>query len=182
VLIGVKAVHIHSCRRIRGKFFYMLLARLGSLIGVGLALATCLFAEEAAQEKTAVVAVEVVDQGSGTVAKAQINFSIGSQEILTEIADDDGKARAHLPPGDYDLVVSSQGFRNFTQHIHAQDGENQIHVVLRVGSCPPGPCLEVTGVPIGTTTTEGLDAVLVGPDEQRKAGGARQETKRVGGG
>lgn len=137
-------------------------------MGVGLALVSRALAGEAAQEKTTSVAVEVVDESGASIAKAQVEFSIASEGILTESADDQGKVHVRLAQGTYDLVVSSPGFRKFTQHIQVHGAENQIHVVLRVGSCPPGPCLEVTGVPIGSTTIEGLDARLVDPDAQQE--------------
>jgi aminopeptidase N len=139
----------------------MLLARIGLLICIGLAIVSRALAA-GAQQKPARVAVDVVDESGAAVAKAQITFSMASEEIATETADDQGQALARLAPGTYELVVTSPGFRRFAKHMEVQDAE-QVHVVLRVASCPPGPCLEVTGPP-RTTTIEGADAGLAGPD------------------
>ena len=157
----------------------MLLARLGPLTGVGLALVSCLLTGAAAQEKTANVAVEVVDESGAAVGKAQVKFFTASEVIAAEIANDKGQAGALLAPGAYNLVVLSPGFRSFTQHVQVHDAQSQIHVVLRVGSCPPGVCLEVTAAPIGTTKIEGMDASLVDPGAQQKAGTHYEVTLRV---
>ncbi len=159
----------------------MLLARLGSLIGVGLVLVSFVSAGDAAQEETAIVAVEVIDESGAAVPKAQVRFSTGPEVIAAEIADDEGKARVRLAPGAYDLLVTSPGFRSFTRHVQVHDAQNQVGVVLRVGSCPPGVCLEVTGVPIGTITIERRDEGVVDPDAQQKAAPARQETLNASG-
>jgi hypothetical protein len=156
----------------------MLLARVGSLIGVGLVLATCVVAGEEAQEKTASVAVEVVDENGAVVAKAQVKFSIASEDIAAEITDDTGKARARLAPGAYNLVALSPGFWRFSQHIQVHYGENRIHVVLKIG-CPSGECGDVTEVVPIDTTPMGRDTGLVGPDEQQKAGTRYEVTLRV---
>jgi hypothetical protein len=71
----------------------MLLARFGSLIGVGLALMGFGHGGDAAQEKPANVSVEVVDESGAAVAKAEVRFSTASGVIAKEIADDQGKAR-----------------------------------------------------------------------------------------
>jgi hypothetical protein len=59
-------------------------------------------------------------------------------------SDESGKFSLKLVPGDYDLVVTSPGFRRWTRHIGLKDKKGLIvNAILQVGGCLPGPCTTV---------------------------------------
>jgi hypothetical protein len=128
----------------------MIYRRACSLLWFGLALGNFALVA-AAQDNAGSITVAVRDDSGAPIPNAEVKFSSGSKAIEKVNTDDKGLAHLGLAIGAYDLVVTSQGFRESRGHIEIKNGENEFQVVLKVASCPPGPCLEVTRVPIETT-------------------------------
>jgi TonB family protein len=77
-----------------------------------------------------------------------VNVAATSQaQTLTRVARTgiDGTASLDLQPGTYDLTVNANGYRTVNKQVVITAAERQkFAFVLQVGSCPPGPCVEVT--------------------------------------
>jgi hypothetical protein len=98
-------------------------------------LGSALLAQEPA--KSGSVSVDVTDRSGGAISFARIKAMpspVAPGEDL--VADSEGKISVKLPPGTYELGISSPGFRSETRHIQVQEGAEQtIAVTLDVGSC-----------------------------------------------
>jgi hypothetical protein len=94
---------------------------------------------------SASVTITVTDATGAAVPFAQIGFCpVAEFSRPRDEADESGKLRFKLVPGDYDLVVTSPGFRRWTQRIELKEKENQVvNAILQVGGCLPGPCTTV---------------------------------------
>ena len=122
--------------------------RIHILFCVGMFLPFCfvLLAQEAV--KTASMVLAVKDQTGAAVRNAHVQIvplPNNAGENLT--TDSDGKLSLDVSPGSYDLTVESPGFLTVKKRIEAEPATHQnMDIVLKVGSCPPGPCLTVTHV------------------------------------
>ena len=98
--------------------------------------------------KTGGIVIQVKDQSEATVPNAHVQILPSPNIIGKDLTTDrDGKLSLDVPPGNYDLSVRLAGFLTFTKRIEVQNDSHQtIDVVLRVDSCPPGPCPTVTNV------------------------------------
>jgi hypothetical protein len=116
------------------------------LLGAGMFLIFCfgLPAQEAI--KTTSIVLSVKDQSGAAVANAHVQIVPQPDNIGKNLTTDgDGKLSLGVPPGSYDLRVESSGFMTATKRIEAIAATPQvIEIVLKVGSCPPGPCLVVS--------------------------------------
>lgn len=104
------------------------------------------FASSQDSKNSSFVVVEVGDVTGAEVPNAQIEFVELSTKAQTVCPTNSaGKAMCALAPGAYIATVTFPGFRTATQRIDGKSGETQsVRFVLQVGSCPPGPCIEVT--------------------------------------
>src|SRR5260221_5238330 len=95
--------------------------------------------------KTAAITIEVQDQSGGVIRNAQVQITPTPNRIgKNPITDVDGRLHLDMPPGIYDLSVTSRGFTRVKKQVEVQDATPQlVSVVLAPGSCPPGPCLVV---------------------------------------
>jgi hypothetical protein len=120
--------------------------RIRVLLGAGMFLTFCfgLPAQEAIETTSIVLSVK--DQSGAAVANAHVQIVPPPDNIGKNLATDgDGKLSLGVPPGNYDLRVESSGFMTATKRIEAIAATPQvIEIVLKVGSCPPGPCLMVS--------------------------------------
>jgi uncharacterized membrane protein len=114
--------------------------------------------------------VSVTDMSGAGVRSAHITLT--RDETTTEIkvdADENGRAEINVEPGSYRLSVGSPGFFNSHQQIEVRDASQNIEVKLRVGSCPPGPCLTVYFQPWPPgalePTSPSLDTLWISVDE-----------------
>lgn len=108
-------------------------------------IAICSLLSAQGTKSTASVTIVVKDESGAFVPHAQIKLSpsptTAPQNLETGA---DGELLVDLTPGSYDLSVTLTGFKRWNQHIQVPDTAPQtISVVLKVGGCPPGPCLTV---------------------------------------
>jgi hypothetical protein len=87
--------------------------------------------------KTGPIVIEVKDQSGGIIPGQQVQIelspNITGKNLWTDV---DGRIHLGLPPGSYDLGVTSPGFARMKKRVEVQDGAPQfLSVVLRVGSC-----------------------------------------------
>ncbi len=98
-------------------------------------------------QNSAVITIEVKDQGQAAIAGAQINVAATSPEQAATEAlqtDQSGTVSLDLPTGTYDLSVKMAGFRSVTKRLVIANTDSQtIAIVLQVGGCPPGCPVEV---------------------------------------
>jgi hypothetical protein len=136
-------------------------ARFCPLLSLSLSLVLfCSFASSQDLRNSSFVAVDVADVSGAEVPNAQIKFVELSTKAQTRcVSNSEGKAECLLAPGAYIATATLLGFRPSTQRIDAKPGETQnLRFVLQVGSCPPGPCIEVTSIcpNRGTVVVEGV--------------------------
>jgi carboxypeptidase family protein len=108
-------------------------------------------AQEPARSGT--IVIEVKDQGGAIIQDAQVQILPLPNTIGKNLkTGSDGNLPLTVPPGSYELRVTSPGFFTYAKRIEVQNNTPQrIDVVLKVGSCPPGPCLVVSSaVPVSS--------------------------------
>jgi Tetratricopeptide repeat len=90
------------------------------------------------------VIIEVKDQSGAFVPGALIQYQQVSGRSPHEThADVEGRAILQLVPGIYNFVETGKGFRKFEGYFEAGRRDQVVTAVLRVGGCPPGPCVVV---------------------------------------
>ena len=101
------------------------------------------------RKQSSFAAVDVRDESGAPVPNAVVRFtSLSTGQKTSGTADAMGRLMVELPPGDYDVTPMVLGFRRMVQRIKVKCGEKQSFAfVLRVQTCPPGPCLVVTAAP-----------------------------------
>ena len=98
-------------------------------------------------QQPASVTIAVTDPSGAAIARAHVTIIPEALPKKVE-TDEKGLVTATLPPGQYEATVGGQGFRTTTKSFVVQGNASQsVPVVLRIGSCPPGPCLDVTPDP-----------------------------------
>ena len=100
-------------------------------------------------KSTTSVTIIVTDESGAPVSNAEI--SMDSAIAKNPASDENGKFTVELPPGSHDLMVTSPGFKRWSQHVQVPGAAPQtISAVLKVGGCPvPDPC----PVYVGPTVT-----------------------------
>ena len=92
--------------------------------------------------------IEAKDESGVVVGGAEVSVAATTSSDTAKVVlqtDSNGMVSLDLLPGTYDLSVNSQGFRVVNRRIVITDAERPtFHVTLRVASCPPGPCVEVS--------------------------------------
>ncbi len=89
--------------------------------------------------KTVAITIEVKDQSGGIIPNAQVQITPSPSNIEKKITTDgDGRLHVGMPPGSYDISVTSTGFARMKKRVEVQDATPQVvSVVLTPGSCPP---------------------------------------------
>jgi Carboxypeptidase regulatory-like domain len=110
-----------------------------------------------AQSKVAAL-VEVKDESGAAVGGAEVSVAATTSSETPKIVlqtNSNGMASLDLLPGTYDLSVKSQGFKAVNRRVLITDAERPTFaVMLQVGSCPPGPCLDVLPGPEQVATEQ----------------------------
>jgi len=102
-------------------------------------------AQQSDKGTPAKVVLQVNDPTGAPIANAEVQIRTIGHDLAT---DGDGRVSLELTPGGYDVTVEKPGFFPETRRIEVHDGKAQtLTVALKVGSCPPGPCLTVTSAP-----------------------------------
>jgi hypothetical protein len=71
-----------------------------------------------------------------------------------------GSAQAELEPGEYDAIVTMEGFRTSSGRVSVNaDRRQKLQLVLEVGGCPPG-CPVISEVPDGSKFVDAMIVVL----------------------
>ncbi len=88
------------------------------------------------------VMVTVRDQAGAGIPKAQVRIDPLPQNIEKSLVTDaDGKLRLTIPPGDYDVVIMSPGFKTATEHLELQGVvRRDLEIVLKIGDTCSGGC------------------------------------------
>jgi hypothetical protein len=87
------------------------------------------------------VTVVVTNATRAAVPYAQIEGLTPTNIQKSPEADEHGKFSTRVIPGNYNLAVTSPGFRRGTKSIRVKDGENlTVDIVLEAGGCSPEPC------------------------------------------
>jgi Carboxypeptidase regulatory-like domain len=101
-----------------------------------------------AQQKQipAPVSITVIDPTGAVVAAACVTIAGSSQDAhVSKETDAHGTLPVTLPPGGYDITVTSPGFAKTTKHLEvANNSPNSLQIRLPVGTC--SPCVEVNSV------------------------------------
>ena len=128
-----------------------------------IAVCPSLFAQET--KSSAFVTITVKDETGAVVPHAKIKISpLPATATGDSETDQYGKLSLNLIPGNFDLSVTSSGFKRWMQTVRVQDTANQtIEAVLRVGLGGGGPTVVLPGVP---TTTTSVDALLKADEDQ----------------
>jgi hypothetical protein len=94
--------------------------------------------------KSAFLTVKVVDSSGNAVRSAEVCFVERSSRVKkVQATDEVGNASLELLSGEYELSVTSSGFKSFVmRYVEVKPGKNQqIDVALQVDQdCPPGSC------------------------------------------
>jgi hypothetical protein len=101
---------------------------------------------EAQGPATASLTVSVTDESGAVVPRAAVTIvNEAKQTKVTKDTDENGHAALSVEPGTYRLSVNVPGFREWHQPIGIENANSRrIEVRLKVGGCPPGPCVTVT--------------------------------------
>jgi hypothetical protein len=104
---------------------------------------------DAQKPATASLTVSVTDESGSVVPRAAVTIvNEAKQTKVTKDTDENGHAALSVDPGSYRFSVNVPGFREWHQQIGIKNADSRrIEVKLKVGGCPPGPCLTVTNVP-----------------------------------
>lgn len=150
--------------------------RIRMLFCAGMFLTFCfaLLAQEAVKTTSIVLAVK--DQSGAAVPNAHVQIVPSPDNIGKNLAtDSDGKLSLEVFPGSYDLRVESPGFVTATKRIEAKTAAPQaIEIVLKVGSCPPGPCFVLANeVPVSFP----VQSQAISPDGRYAIVGVDRGTK-----
>jgi hypothetical protein len=96
-------------------------------------------------EKTASLTIVVMDTGDAVIPNALVTLlRLPKFPPVKLEADNDGTVTAKLVPGQYELSVTFPGFQSSTRHVQVNKSEHKkMTIILHVGGCPPGPCVEV---------------------------------------
>lgn len=93
------------------------------------------------------VTIQVEDPSKAPIPQAQVTIAPESFPRKLE-TNERGVLTVDLPPGSYEVSVSMRGFRTTTKTFRVSDPTGErVGIVLPVGGCPPGPCIEVTQDP-----------------------------------
>jgi hypothetical protein len=127
-----------------------------------------------AQSKVTAI-VEVKDESGAVVAGAEVSVAATTSSETAKVlqTSSNGIATLDLLPGTYNLSVKSQGFKVVNRRVVITDAERPTFpVILRVDSCPPGPCIvSVTGTEQVATEQSELPNVI--NDERTQAAARR---------
>jgi hypothetical protein len=101
---------------------------------------------DAQKPATTSLTVSVTDESGAVVPRATITIVNEAKQIkVTKYTDENGRAALSVEPGSYRFSVNVPGFREWHQQIGIENADSRsIEVKLKVGGCPPGPCLTVT--------------------------------------
>jgi hypothetical protein len=104
---------------------------------------------DAQEPATASLTVSVTDESGSVVPRAAVTIvNEAKQTKVTKYTDENGRAALSVDPGSYRFSVNVLGFREWHQQIGIENTDSRrIEVKLKVGGCPPGPCLTVYSVP-----------------------------------
>jgi hypothetical protein len=111
-----------------------------------LLLAVCSWADAQEDKKSAFVTIKVTDVSGAVLRNAEVHFVEHlSRAEKVQAIDGTGNARFELAPGDYELSVTSPGFKSLVMRdVEVKPGEHrQFDIVLKVQDCPPGSCGDV---------------------------------------
>jgi len=111
-----------------------------------LLLAVCSWAGAQEDKKLAFVTIKVTDVSGAVMKKADVHFVEHlSRGDKVQAVDGAGDARFELAPGNYELSVTSPGFKSLVMHyVEVKPGEHkQLDIALEVQDCPPGSCGDV---------------------------------------
>lgn len=96
--------------------------------------------------KSAFVTIKVVDASGTAVSNAEVHFVERLSRVQkVQATDGVGNATLELHSGEYELTVTSPGFKSFAMHyVEVKPGKNQqLNVALKVQDCPLGMCGDV---------------------------------------
>jgi hypothetical protein len=101
---------------------------------------------DAQKPATASLTVSVTDESGAVIPRATVTIVNEAQQVkATKYTDENGRAALSVDPGSYRCSVSTPGFREWHQQIGIENADSRrIEVKLKVGGCPPGPCVTVT--------------------------------------
>ena len=112
------------------------------------------------KQRVAVV-IQVKDPGNGTIPGAQVELvSVENATTSVLVMDPAGSAQAELEPGEYDAIVTMEGFRTLSPRVRVNLEQGQkLQFVLEVGGCPPG-CPVIAEAPEGSKFVDATIVVL----------------------
>jgi 5-hydroxyisourate hydrolase-like protein (transthyretin family) len=103
-----------------------------------------------ASQHTARVTIEAKDPTGGVFWRADVSVIAKSKErTVNKVTrtESNGTVTLDLEPGTYDLTYRLKGFGAVTRNVVVTAANTQtIAFTVQVGSCPPGPCIEVETV------------------------------------
>jgi hypothetical protein len=90
--------------------------------------------------KTAAIEIEVKDESGGIIPNAQVQIAPSPNDVGKNLMTDvDGRLHLDMPPGIFDLSVTSPGFARMKKQFEVQDATPQlVSVLLAPGWCSQG--------------------------------------------
>ena len=101
------------------------------------------------------IKVSVVDESGAIIPDSEVVFKSDSTTVVSH-AGIDGALRVALPSGQYAVTVSAPAFRKtkVPDFRVVAPAFAELKAVLKVDSCPPGPCLTVIPVEVPIVTSD----------------------------
>jgi hypothetical protein len=100
--------------------------------------------------KPAAIVIDVKDQSGGIIPNAQVQITPSPSDIGKSLTTDwEGRLHVGMPPGSYDVIVSSPGFARMKKRVEVQNATAQlVSVVLQPGSCSGSGCFQFEEIPL----------------------------------